>query len=433
MEATADYEAIKTTLADAANEHGEPHWLVERRLAAVDAMQGLAVPKADRFSIRDWPLTPTDQPLKFSRSDRTLATDVTAEEGHIQIVQVGQTTVTVNLPDELDEQGVILTDMFTAFREHPQLTEKHFMAKVVKTDEDRLTSYHTAFLNAGVFLYVPKGVTIKAPIEINTIQDSTRTQPLVSHVLIVAEADSHFAVTQHLTTEGDVTNIANCVVEILARGDSEVHYSAFDELGANTTAYLNRRASISRGAKVDWAIGMMNNGNTFGDFDSELIGEGAKSDAKVITVTTKSQDVCINTRVTNHGKKTDGNIVQRGVIMEKSNLIFNGIGHIIHGASGAHAEQENRVLMMSDDAHGDANPILLIDENDVLAGHAASVGQIDQNQMHYLMSRGIDKAQAQRLVIRGFLSTVIGAIPSKTVRTRLTNTIERKLEDGIEL
>lgn len=109
MEATADYETIKTTLAAAANEHGEPHWLVERRLAALDAMQGLAVPKADRFSIRDWPLTPTDQPLKFSRSDRTLATDVTAEAGHIQIVQVGQTTVTVNLPDELDDQGVILT------------------------------------------------------------------------------------------------------------------------------------------------------------------------------------------------------------------------------------------------------------------------------------------------------------------------------------
>jgi ABC-type transport system involved in Fe-S cluster assembly, permease component len=86
--------------------------------------------------------------------------------------------------------------------------------------------------------------------------------------------------------------------------------------------------------------------------------------------------------------------------MDRSKLIFNGIGHIIHGASGANAEQQNRVLMMSSKAHGDANPILLIDENDVMAGHAASVGQVDPKQLYYLMSRGIDEKTAQRMVIR---------------------------------
>ena len=431
MEAIADYEKLKTTVAAAASEYGEPEWFVERRVAALDQMATLAMPKANRFSIRDWPLTPTDQSL-ISSSDQSLTADVKMEAEHVQLVQVGSTTVAVNLPTELSDQGVVLMDLMTALKEQPELVQQYLMT-VIKSDEDRLTSYHEAFLNAGALLYVPKGVTVKQPIEINTVQDSTREQPLVAHVLIIAEDNSHFSVTHHLTTKGDVANVANVLVEIQARADSEVHYSAFDELGANTMAYMNRRATIGRNAKVDWAIGMMNDGKTFGDFDSELIGEGAKSDAKVITVTTKEQNVCINTRVTNRGKKTTGNIVQRGVIMEKSNLIFNGIGHIIHGASGAHAEQENRVLMMSNDAHGDANPILLIDENDVLAGHAASVGQIDEKQMYYLMSRGIDKAQAQRLVIRGFLSTVIGAIPAKPVRDRLTNTIERKLEDGIEL
>jgi ABC-type transport system involved in Fe-S cluster assembly, permease component len=86
--------------------------------------------------------------------------------------------------------------------------------------------------------------------------------------------------------------------------------------------------------------------------------------------------------------------------------------------------------MMSSKAHGDANPILLIDENDVLAGHAASVGQVDQKQLYYLMSRGIDKKTAQRLVIRGFLGDVLVSIPSKTIREQLVQTIERKLENG---
>ena len=86
--------------------------------------------------------------------------------------------------------------------------------------------------------------------------------------------------------------------------------------------------------------------------------------------------------------------------------------------------------MMSGDAHGDANPILLIDENDVVAGHAASVGPVDPEQMYYLMSRGIDRATAERMVIRGFLGSVLTAIPAKNVRDKLVAVLERKLADG---
>jgi Fe-S cluster assembly protein SufD len=113
--------------------------------------------------------------------------------------------------------------------------------------------------------------------------------------------------------------------------------------------------------------------------------------------------------------------------MDRSTLTFNGIGHIIKGAKGADAQQESRVLMLSDNARGDANPILLIDENDVTAGHAASVGRVDPEEMFYLLSRGIPKAEAERLVIRGFLGTVIAAIPVKEIRDGLVEMIERKL------
>ena len=149
----------------------------------------------------------------------------------------------------------------------------------------------------------------------------------------------------------------------------------------------------------------------------------------MIAITDGTARMGINNGVTNRGKHSVGNILQRGVLLGRSQLVFNGIGDIIHGASGAKAEQENRLLMMSNEARGNANPILLIDENDVLAGHAASVGQVDQQQLYYLMSRGIDRQQAQRLVIRGFLGVVLSAIPAKTVRQELITTIERKLTD----
>ena len=113
-------------------------------------------------------------------------------------------------------------------------------------------------------------------------------------------------------------------------------------------------------------------------------------------------------------------------------MIFNGIGHIIHGAQGADAQQESRVLMLSTKARGDANPILLIDDNDVSAGHAASVGRVNEEQLYYLMSRGLPKKLAERLVIRGFLGPVLTAVPSISVRKRLSDMIEEKLIDGQE-
>ena len=109
-------------------------------------------------------------------------------------------------------------------------------------------------------------------------------------------------------------------------------------------------------------------------------------------------------------------------------MTFNGIGHIIHGASGADAQQESRVLMLTDKGRGDANPILLIDENDVTAGHAASVGQVDEEDLFYMQSRGIDEETAKKLVIRGFLGAVVTEIPIKAVQKEFIETIDRKLD-----
>lgn len=108
-------------------------------------------------------------------------------------------------------------------------------------------------------------------------------------------------------------------------------------------------------------------------------------------------------------------------------MTFNAIGHIIKGAKGADAQQESRVLMLSDQARSDANPILLIDENEVTAGHAASIGQVDPEDMYYLMSRGLDQETAERLVIRGFLGAVVAEIPVPSVRQDIVTALDDKL------
>lgn len=422
-----DLAEAKQQLTVASQQNEEPASLLDRRLAARDLMAQLRLPRMQRFNFRDWPLI-ADQPLEWVSSDTDLE-KIAPDDEVIRVTQVGQTTVKVHIPERLRAAGVVLTDIFTAARQYPEMFEKYFMS-AIKTDENLLTAYHVAYLNAGLFLYVPKNVEIEKPIEAELVQDNTQDQPLVSHILVVADRGSKVKFIQHLTTVGDQANPANMMIELIARDNSEIDFSSLDELGAQTHTYFKRRADIGRDAHVEWAVGLMNDGDTVGDMDSELLGEGGYANSKMIAVTTRKQEVGVNNRVTNHGKHTTGLINQRGVILENSELIFNGIGQIIHGAHGSKADQQNRVLIMSDQARGDANPILLIDENDVEAGHAASVGPVDPHQMYYLMSRGIPRKQAERMVIRGFLGAVLSAIPAADVRNKLVEILERKLTDG---
>lgn len=253
--------------------------------------------------------------------------------------------------------------------------------------------------------------------------------PFNKHILIIAGKNSKFSYLERLESKGDgsATATANVTVEVIARSGAQVKFAAIDRLGENVTAYISRRGKLGQDASIDWAIGVMNEGNVVADFDSDLVGNGSHADLKVVALSSGRQVQGIDTRVTNFGCNSIGNILQHGVILEKGTLTFNGIGHIIKGAKGADAQQESRVLMLSDQARSDANPILLIDENDVTAGHAASIGQVDPEDMYYLMSRGLDQHTAERLVVRGFLGSVIVEIPVQEVRDEMIATIEEKL------
>ena len=394
----------KENLLNFSYKNNEPSWLTNLRVEAFKKINDLRYPKMQRFSYQDWPLIKKEDFSWRNQADFTLK----------------------SAQKDLEKKGIILTDLFTASQNYPDLVQLS-LASVIEQGEDKLTAYHYAYLNSGLFLYIPKNTTLDEPI---TISLSPTQDPYISHILIVADNNSKVKFLEEIQNKGQQVQSANLMVEILARPGSHVEFSSLDELGQKTHLYFNRRAKIEKDAYVEWAIAFMNDSNTIGDLDSELIGEGSFADSKAIAVTTGDQKVGINNRVTNRGPHSIGLINQRGVLLENSRLIFNGIGQIVHGAHGSKADQQNRVLMMSDEAHGDANPLLLIDENDVIAAHAASVGPVDKIQMHYLMSRGITYDQAQRLVIRGFLGAVLDAIPDKDVRQKMIDILERKLIDG---
>ncbi|MFU2163443.1 Fe-S cluster assembly protein SufD [Streptococcus pluranimalium] len=419
---------MKETILAFSQEKAEPIWLQEHRLAAFDKIESLPLPTIERVKFHRWNLGDG----AIAENDLTAnVPDFTALGDNPKLVQVGTQTLLEQLPAELLQQGLVFTDLPSALEEIPQVVEAHF-GTARPYDEDKLAAYHYAYINSVVVLYVPDNMEIKTPLEGIFLQDSDSDVPFNKHILIIAGKNTKFSYIERFESIGNQAKktSANISVEIIAGSGSQISYSAIDRLGDNVTAYINRRAKHANDSSVDWAMGVMNEGHVIGDFNSDLIGKGSHANLKVVAVSSGRQIQGIDTRVTNYGSHSIGHILQHGVILERGTLTFNGIGHIHKGAKGADAQQESRVLMLSDQARSDANPILLIEENEVTAGHAASIGQVDPEDMYYLMSRGIDQKTAERLVIRGFLGAVMTEIPSKRVRQELITVLDQKLEKG---
>ncbi|GBG93982.1 Fe-S cluster assembly protein SufD [Ligilactobacillus salitolerans] len=413
-------------IAEYAQQMQEPEWFTQLRVAARQKIPELVLPDFQKIKYRTWPIN-LKQELSVKHSQTA---DLNLETRQGNFVQVGPQLVQAKLPAEWAEKGVVVCDWPTALKEHPELVQKYFMTKATKPTENRLNAEHVANLTSGLLIYIPKNVILQAPLTTYFYQDAREKQDYVHHLLLIADENSEVSYLENTGTVGTSETTANIIEEVIACQNSKIKFASVDRLGQHTTTYLNRRGYLENDARVDWSMGMMNDGDIVGDFDSELVGTASHAEVKVVAISTGEQVQGIDTRVTNYGQHSLGNILQHGVILARSSLIFNGIGHIVHGAHGAEAQQESRVLMLSTKARGDANPILLIDDNDVIAGHAASVGRVDEQKMYYLMSRGIDKKTAERLVIRGFLGPVLSALPSKEVQQILADMIERKLVNG---
>jgi Fe-S cluster assembly protein SufD len=417
-------------------ERGEPSWLLNLRLQALAKAEELPLPKPDKTKIDKWNFTQfanhvvESEPLSSLEElpEAVKALIDLNEENKNLYVQRDNTAAYISLSEDLKEKGVIFTDIFTAVRKHSELVQKYFMKDGVKVDEHRLTALHAALINGGVFVYVPKNVEVDVPLQAVYVHENPEAT-LFNHVIVVADDNSKVTYVENYISTNETANaVVNIIAEVFANTNARVFFGAVDNLAKGVTTYVNRRGIAGRDGRIEWALGLMNDGDTVSENITRLIGDGSYGDTKTVVVGRGEQTQNFTTSVIHYGKHTEGYILKHGVMKDSATSIFNGIGKIEHGASKSNAEQESRVLMLSDKARGDANPILLIDEDDVTAGHAASVGRVDPTQLYYLMSRGIPKAEAERLIIHGFLSPVVNEIPIEGVKKQLIEVIERKVK-----
>lgn len=420
-------------VSDFSSKNNEPAWMKELRVEALDLAERLELPKPDKTKITRWNFTEFkhladgDKIENLNDAPDALKSFIDVDNENVIILR-NQNVAYSSLNKALADKGVILTDIFSALENHGELVKKYFMTDGVQVNEHKLTALHAALMNGGVFVYVPKGVKVEEPLQAIFWQEDKEVA-LFNHVLVVAEDDSELTYVENYVSENKTEQtVANIIEEVYVGANADVSFGAVDHFEAGTTTYINRRGIVGAHADLDWALGQMNEGHTVSENDTHLVGDGGNAIARTVTVGRGKQTQNFTTRTVHFGLDTNGEISQRGVMNGNATAIFNAIGKIERGASRSNAEQESRLLMLSGRARGDANPILLIDENDVMAGHAASVGRVDDMQLYYLQSRGITKEEAERLIIHGFLAPVVGELPIQVIKDQMTLLIEGKIK-----
>lgn len=418
-----------------ARSKNEPAWLVAWREEAGELAQTLELPKPEKTPIHRWTLDQygTYRPGATAASKAELPASIAAllptDANGPLIVQHNSSVTYVYLPEELKAKGVVLSSLDEAARTHEKLVQDHLMTAYGK-DEHKLAALHAALWNGGVFLYVPKNVEIEVPIQALIFADDAAAT-FVPHILVVADTNSRVSFVEQAATALESGNastlLLNGAVEIFSKAGAHVRYASVHHMDESVIDISYRRAILDNDARIEWIIGELHNGNILTDTKSVLKGNGSNSDAKIISVGTGSQRMSLTTQAVHFGRGSESDMITRAVMKEEATAIINGITKIEHGATKANGQQTERVLMLSPKARGDANPILLIDEDDVKAGHAASVGQVNADQVYYLMSRGISRKEAERLIIHGFLDPVVSEIPLEGLREQLHRILERKL------
>ncbi|OHS42068.1 Fe-S cluster assembly protein SufD [Staphylococcus sp. HMSC62B09] len=421
-------------LVDYSKAHNEPSWMTELRQKALKLTETLEMPKPDKTKLRKWDFDSFKQHevkgqsfSNLSELPEAIKKIIDVENTKNLVVQHNNALAYTQVSDQAQKNGVIIEGLSEALINHGELVQKYLMTDAVSVDEHRLTALHTALINGGVFVYVPKNVVVEDPIQYVVLHDDNNAS-FFNHVIIVTEESAEVTyVENYLSTASGEGNQLNIVSEVIAGANSNITYGSVDYLDKGFTGHIIRRGTTVADASINWALGLMNEGNQIIDNTTNLIGDRSTSELKSVVIGTGDQKINLTSKIVQYGKETNGYILKHGVMRENASSVFNGIGYIKHGGTKSIANQESRVLMLSENARGDANPILLIDEDDVEAGHAASVGRVDPEQLYYLMSRGISQKEAERLVIHGFLDPVVRELPIEDVKRQLREVIELKV------
>jgi Fe-S cluster assembly protein SufD len=306
----------------------------------------------------------------------------------------------------------------------PEANEKLY--SLVGWDE-KFAAHNAAVWQHGLLIVVPSGVHLDKPLYVR-VTNSTESGSLFWRLLVVAEEGADFTLVEEVTSSApDLHSYTNTAQEFFLEQGSKFEYVSIQNLSRETWHFATHHARVERGAELDWIAGGFGSKKGKVRIQNDLAGEGAASRVTGAYFTDGDQHLDYDTFQEHIAPNTTSDFAFKGALRDEATAVWRGMIRVEKDAQKTNAYQENRNLMLSKQAHADSIPGLEILANDVRCTHGATLGQVDREQLFYLMARGLSRAEAERLIVRGFFQDILDRIELEPVRETLGEALEARI------
>lgn len=414
----------------------EPGWLASIRRQAFSQYQSLPAEVSPLYSkysdvnkIKPESIhfaAPTIRPTALSKDLSERLKELERETG---ILQVGQEISKIFLRDSVVKQGVIISGIKDALTKQGDLIKSHIDANQPNYMEDKFLTLEASAFQSGIFIYIPRNIMLEEPIRIITSLADDGTS-LISRNIVVADIGSKATIVQELYAPGssgrqDVQQGHFELIETHVNPNAHLELVTLQAMGPDTINVSNRKAFVERDAKMSWYIGMFGSLLSRYKTDSVMKGPGASSEDVEIVFGAGNQSFDVTSNLIHRGAHTRGRVLVKSVLKDNSKSLFKGMIKIEKEGRGTESYLAGHAILLDRGAKSDAIPGLEILTNEVKATHSASVAQMDENQIYYLTTRGLNREGAKREIVAGFLEPLSRKM-GPTIRAWVNYLIENK-------
>jgi Fe-S cluster assembly protein SufD len=419
--------------------HQEPEWMRERRQAAWQAYEQMPMPTRQdeewrRTDLRGLKLDNVEPYGPATAADGTLLPEPERDEplGGFLGFRDAQ-VVESRLDDALVAKGVVFTDMATALREREALVREYFMTQCVPATDSKFTALHGAFWDNGTLLYVPRGVVVETPLRV-VVQTASAGRASLPHTLIILGEGSQATFVEEVTSEESTQQgFSDRVTEIFLGPGSRLDYANVQHLSRSDFDFHTERAMMDRDSTL--VLHSIELGSRLSKGRVETILRGPGTDARLIGLYfgDGKQHLDRYTLQDHQAPNGKSDLLFKGVLTDEARSVYSGLIRVHPHAQKTDAYQQNRNLLLSRTARADSIPNLEIGANDVRCTHGATVGKVDEEELFYIMCRGLTRPEATRLIVEGFVDPQIEELPLAGLRESLRREIEERVGMGAQV
>lgn len=331
--------------------------------------------------------------------------------------------------EDLEEQGVIFLDTDTALKEHPELFQEYF-GTVIPPGDNKFAALNTAVWSGGSFVYVPPGVHVEIPLQAY-FRINTENMGQFERTLIIADEGSYVHYVEGCTAPiYSSDSLHSAVVEIVVKKNARVRYTTIQNWSNNVYNLVTKRATAAEGATMEWIDGNIGSKVTMKYPAVWLMGEHAKGETLSIAFAGEGQHQDTGSKMVHAAPNTSSSIVSKSVARGGGRASYRGLVQVLEGSKNSKSNVLCDALLVDQISRSDTYPYVDVREDDVHMGHEATVSKVSEDQLFYLMSRGLDETEAMAMIVRGFVEPIARELPMEYA-LELNRLIELQMEGAV--